>query len=150
MDFNDQTPMISKEHIQQTLKDFSNEKILCSVDYFRRRQLCQCHIYSLPYQLTIYEDITNNFPGGIHQSVRRITLFDEYPFEHEFFLRIAQSFPFLEDLIVKNSKREEMKVFKLLSIPALRCLISFWPTKIITNNFYMIRKHPYQVIFLFL
>jgi hypothetical protein len=38
-----------------------------------------------------------------------VSLFDERPFEHEFFLQIQKSFPFLEKLILKNNKRQNKK-----------------------------------------
>ncbi|CAF3253229.1 unnamed protein product [Rotaria socialis] len=71
-----------------------------------------CHIYSYPYKLNYYDDITNNFPGGIFKYVRKVSLFDEHPFEHEFFLRIAQSFPLMEKLCVCNEKRQINKQFR--------------------------------------
>ncbi|CAF4684620.1 unnamed protein product, partial [Rotaria sp. Silwood2] len=51
----------------------------------------ECHIYSYPYKFNVYKNITNNFPGGLYKCVREMSLMDERPFEHEFFLRIAQS-----------------------------------------------------------
>ncbi|CAF1560481.1 unnamed protein product, partial [Rotaria sordida] len=42
---------------------------------------------------------------GIFKCVRKILLFDEYPFEHEFILQISKSFPFLEKLTIVNRKR---------------------------------------------
>jgi hypothetical protein len=56
----------------------------------------QCHIYSYPYEWKCYKNITNNFPGGLFKCVYEVSLFDERPFEHEFFLQIAQSFPFMK------------------------------------------------------
>ncbi|CAF3092415.1 unnamed protein product, partial [Rotaria sp. Silwood2] len=53
-----------------------------------------------------YDDITNNFPGGIFKYVRTVSFYDERPFEHEFFVKIAQSFPFMEELTVRNQKRQ--------------------------------------------
>ncbi|CAF3982063.1 unnamed protein product, partial [Rotaria magnacalcarata] len=44
------------------------------------------HIYSYPYKLNYYDDITNNLPGGILKYVRKLSLFNEHPFEHEFSL----------------------------------------------------------------
>jgi hypothetical protein len=43
-------------------------------------------MYSYPYTLTYYDDISNNFPGGLFKCVREISLFDERSFEHEFFV----------------------------------------------------------------
>ncbi|CAF2544542.1 unnamed protein product [Rotaria sp. Silwood2] len=90
-----------------------------------------CHIYSYPYTLKYYDDITNNFPGGILIYVRKVSLFDERPFEHEFFLRIQKSFPFMEELTVRNEKRQINKQFRksknssILNILILNNLILF-------------------------
>jgi hypothetical protein len=84
-------------------------QIISCVDYFQERKYSQCHIYSCPYKLEYYHEITNNFPGGLFKCVREVSLYDEYPFEHEFFLRIAQSFPLLEKLTLKNQKRQNNK-----------------------------------------
>ncbi|CAF2139749.1 unnamed protein product [Rotaria magnacalcarata] len=70
------------------------------------------HIYSYPYKLNYYDDITNNLPGGILKYVRKVSLFDEHPFEHEFFLRIAQSFSMMENLTVRNEKRQINKRYR--------------------------------------
>jgi hypothetical protein len=69
----------------------------------------QCHIYSYPYELKEYHQITNNFPGGIFKHVREISLFDERPFEHEFFFQISQSFPFMNKLTLINDKPQNDK-----------------------------------------
>jgi hypothetical protein len=61
-----------------------NQVISC-VNYFSEVVGGQYHIYSYPYTLKEYNNITNNFPGG---------LFDERPFEHEFFLHIDQRINF--------------------------------------------------------
>ncbi|CAM4845391.1 unnamed protein product [Rotaria magnacalcarata] len=71
------------------------------------------HIYSYPYKLHYYDDITNNLLGGIFKYVRKVSLLDEHPFEHEFFLRIAQSFSMMENLTVRNEKRKINKRFRL-------------------------------------
>jgi hypothetical protein len=64
----------------------------------------QFHIYSYPYEWKEYHKITNNFPGGISKYVREISLFDEQPFEHYFFLQISKSFPFMKKLTLINGK----------------------------------------------
>jgi hypothetical protein len=56
-----------------------------------------------------YSAITNKFSGGLYENVRQVSLFDEKPFEHEFFLRIQKSFPLLEILCVKNRKPQSRK-----------------------------------------
>jgi hypothetical protein len=49
-----------------------------------------------------YDDITNHFPGEFYPYVRVVSLYDEYPFEHQFFIRIKQSFPFMKKLTLIN------------------------------------------------
>ncbi|CAF5155236.1 unnamed protein product, partial [Rotaria sp. Silwood1] len=71
-----------------------------------------CHVYLYPDQLKYYNIVTNNFPGGLFKCVREITLEDEHPFEHEFFLRIAQSFPFIKVLSIKNFEPQNNKLCK--------------------------------------
>ncbi|CAF1557097.1 unnamed protein product, partial [Rotaria sp. Silwood1] len=95
--FYDQINLSSNEDTQKTFRDFNN-KIVYGVDYFPKANYGQCHIYSYPYKLNYYDNITNNFPDGIFTCVRKMSLFDEHPFEHEFFLRLAQSFPLIEEL----------------------------------------------------
>ncbi|CAF1333487.1 unnamed protein product [Rotaria sordida] len=69
----------------------------------------QCHVYSYPSQIQYYQRITNHFSGGIFKYVRLISLYDEHPFEHEFFLRISQSFPFIEKLSLINNQSQKHK-----------------------------------------
>ncbi|CAF2125107.1 unnamed protein product [Rotaria magnacalcarata] len=66
--------------------------------------ISQYHIYSYRCKLKVYSDITNNFPGRLFTSVTKVSLYDERPFEHEFFLRIAESFPFMKELTIENRK----------------------------------------------
>ncbi|CAF3431310.1 unnamed protein product [Rotaria sp. Silwood1] len=66
------------------------------------------NLEKLDLSITVRERKTV-FDGGIFKSVREVSLFDERPFEHEFFLQIAQSFPFLEKLCVRNYERQMYK-----------------------------------------
>ncbi|CAF1016280.1 unnamed protein product [Rotaria sp. Silwood1] len=97
------------QDIQKTFRVLNDKQIIYWTDYFPKQKKGHCHIYSCPYKLNGYNYITNNFPGGIFKSVREVSLFDERPFEHEFFLQIAQSFPFLEKLCVRNYERQMYK-----------------------------------------
>jgi hypothetical protein len=90
----------SKEDIQHTFRDFKNNEVICYVDYFQEKEWNFCHVYLYPEQLKYYDIVTNNFPGGLFKCVREITLADEHPFEHEFFLRIQKSFPFIKVLCI--------------------------------------------------
>ncbi|CAF2938854.1 unnamed protein product [Rotaria sp. Silwood2] len=102
----------SKEDIQHTFRDFEDDQIISYIDYFQKEQYTLCHIYSYPFKLKYYHTITNNFPGGLFKYVHELLLYDERPFEHEFFLQIAQSFPFIKNLSIKNSKPQNNKLCK--------------------------------------
>ncbi|CAF1346021.1 unnamed protein product [Rotaria sordida] len=87
--------LLSNKDIQKTFKNFKYNKIIsCVLIIFQKEKIGQCHVYSYPYQLEYYDIITNNFLDGIFKCVRKILLFDEYPFEHEFIFQISKSFPF--------------------------------------------------------
>ncbi|CAM4987915.1 unnamed protein product [Rotaria socialis] len=74
-----------------------------------QEKITQCHIYSYPSLMPYCGSITNNFPGGLCKNVRTVLLYDEYPFEHEFFLRIVQSFPYMQELCMSNLKSQNRK-----------------------------------------
>ena len=111
-----QIDLPSREIIEQTFKNFQFNKIICCVDYFHDEPTGNCLIYTYPYRLSIYDDITNNFPGGLFQSVRKISLYDKQPFEYEFFLKISQSFPLIEELSLINYKQQKNKQYSHSSI----------------------------------
>ncbi|CAF2981008.1 unnamed protein product [Rotaria sp. Silwood2] len=98
----------STEDIQQTFIDFPNE-IISYVEYLSEFREGRCHIYSYPSLMSYYGDITNNFPGGLFEYVRAVSLCDDAPFEHEFFIQIQKSFPFLEQLSLINHKSQNRK-----------------------------------------
>ncbi|CAF1289177.1 unnamed protein product [Rotaria sordida] len=102
--FYNQINFPSNKDIRHTFDGFKDNQIISCIDYFQKRNYGQCHMYSYPYKLKYYDNITNNFPGGIFKCVRTISLFDERPFEHEFFLQISQSFPLIEKLTLINKK----------------------------------------------
>ncbi|CAF3824208.1 unnamed protein product [Rotaria sordida] len=99
----------SNADIRNTFTNFKDNQIVCSVDYSQREKVGQCHIYSLPYTILFYNNITNNFPGGLFKSVRQISLCDEHPFEHEFFIQIAEAFPYLKKLRLTNTQSQQHK-----------------------------------------
>jgi hypothetical protein len=106
-----QTNFPLNEYIQKTFEYFFNNEIISCIDHFQEEGYSQCHIYSYPYKLKVYNNITNNFRGGLFTNVTQVSLYDERPFEDEFFLRIAQSFPFMKELTIKNRKAQNNKQF---------------------------------------
>ncbi|CAF2774806.1 unnamed protein product [Rotaria sp. Silwood2] len=105
----DQIDLPSNKDIEHSFKNFSDNQIISCVNYFLEMNEGECHIYSYPYTITCYHNIANNFAGGLFTCVREVSLFDEHPFEHEFFIRIAQSFPFMTSLAIINRKAQNDK-----------------------------------------
>ncbi|CAF1644497.1 unnamed protein product [Rotaria socialis] len=105
----DQAIFPLNEDIEKTFKSFSNNQIITCIDHFQEEGFSQCHIYSYPYKLKVYNNITNNFLGGLFTSVTQVSLYDERPFEHEFFRRIQKSFPFMKELTINNRKAQNNK-----------------------------------------
>ncbi|CAF4071255.1 unnamed protein product [Rotaria sordida] len=107
-----QTNILSNENIQCKFKDFKSNEIISCVDYFQEKQYSYCHFYSYPYRMNYYDNISNNFPGGLFKNVHRVSLFDERSFEHEFFIQIQKSFPFMKELTVINAKPQKNKLYR--------------------------------------
>jgi hypothetical protein len=99
----------SNNDIQNTFKDFKDNQIISYVDCFSKSNNVECHIYSYPYRNKKYGRISNNLPCKSFEYVREISLFDEHPFEHEFFLRIAQAFPNVKILTLNNEQPQKNK-----------------------------------------
>ena len=102
----------SNEQIQDTFMNLKQYHISSSVDYFLQKRIGQCHIYSNPYTMNWFHNIANHFPGGLFKSVRKISLFDEHPFEYEFFIKIAQAFPLIKELSLSNRKAQKDKNYR--------------------------------------
>ncbi|CAF2980800.1 unnamed protein product [Rotaria sp. Silwood2] len=106
----DETNFSLTEHIEKTFEYFpNNNEIITCIDHFQEEGYSQCHIYSYPYIWEVYNNITNNFRGGLFTSITEVSLYDERPFEYEFFLRISKSFPFMKELTIKNRKAQNNK-----------------------------------------
>ncbi|UJR24683.1 hypothetical protein I4U23_006056 [Adineta vaga] len=97
----------SNNDIQDTFKDFKDYQVVSYTDYFRQTRMSQCHIYSYPYYMDSLYRLTHSFPGGLFKFVHKVYLFNEKPFEHEFFIRIAQAFPYLKTLLIDNDSRQK-------------------------------------------
>ncbi|CAF5070644.1 unnamed protein product, partial [Rotaria sp. Silwood1] len=105
----DQINFPLNEHIEKTFEYFNNNEIITCIDHFQEEGYSQCHVYSYSYKWKVYNNITNNFRGGLFTNVTEVSLYDERPFEDEFFLRIAQSFPFMKELTIMNRKAQNNK-----------------------------------------
>ena len=107
--FDNQLHLPSNDEIQQSFRNCTDCEVISYVDYFPSNKTGQCCVYTYPYTMLHFDGITNSFPGGSFKYVRCAELFDERPFEHTFFLRIAQAFPSLEHLGVKNFEAQICK-----------------------------------------
>ncbi|CAF1128894.1 unnamed protein product [Adineta steineri] len=75
------------------------------------------HLFSLPYTINETLHLSSNFPGASLSNVRSLTLIDmHYSFEHQFFIKIAQSFPYLTDLCICNQEPQQYKQLNQSSI----------------------------------
>ncbi|CAF3150249.1 unnamed protein product [Rotaria sp. Silwood2] len=110
LDFSINLP--SNQDIQRTFKDLEDYQIVSYIDYFPNEKSGRCHIYSCPSQMRYYYKLANSFPGGLFKSVRHVFLYDEHPFEFEFFIRIAQACPFLKTLVMENESPQNYEQFK--------------------------------------
>jgi hypothetical protein len=120
-----QTNLLLNEETQHIFRYFPVSEIISCIDYFPEKQYSQCLIYSYPYKLKFYHHLSNHFPGGTFRYVIEVSLYDERPFSHEFFIRIAQSFPLLEELTVVNRKPQidERYIETIIEYPHLKRLV---------------------------
>ena len=95
--------------IEHTLKGLEDYRIVSYVDHFPREKTAQCHMYTSPCQMKYYHRLTNSFLGGSFPFVNDVLLFDERPFTYEVFRLIAQTFPFLQRLIIQNYSKQKRK-----------------------------------------
>ena len=108
-EYRDRINTPSNEDVQRTFNGFLSKQIVAWTDHLEIRG-SQCYIHSYPYRMKSYKNITNQFPGGLFGCVTSVSLYDERPFEREFFVRIEKSFPMMRDLIIENKKPQEKKL----------------------------------------
>ncbi|CAF3303045.1 unnamed protein product [Rotaria socialis] len=106
----DQIDLLSNKDIQHSFKDFFlDTQIIFCANYFLEQNEDECYIYSYPYKITRYENIEKNFPGRLFTRGFEVSLFDEHSLEHEFFIQIVQSFPFMRSLTLANREAQNDK-----------------------------------------
>jgi hypothetical protein len=97
---------LSKDDIQRTLNNIKHQQMDCIVNY--QYSTAICYVFSLPFMLEILRFIGNTFPSIVFNHVRSLSVKDEVPFKHEFFNRIAWSFPLLKELCVINIEPQSL------------------------------------------
>jgi hypothetical protein len=94
---------LSSEDIQQTLTNIGQQHVTSIVNYMNGG-IAACSIFSLPFEFECLKDIGNNFPNIVFSYVTYLLVEDANPLKHEFFIRIARSFPKLKYLRIFNMK----------------------------------------------
>ncbi|CAF1116686.1 unnamed protein product [Adineta steineri] len=103
---NGSLPTLSNDDIQQTLSNIRYGPMMGSIRYFSTNSYL-CHIFTLPFAFDRLQCLTNNFPNAIFDRVCYLSIQDELPFEHEFFIRLSHAFPSLKHLIVMNRTAQQ-------------------------------------------
>ncbi|CAF4597579.1 unnamed protein product [Rotaria sp. Silwood2] len=120
---------LSENDIQRSFINMKqHQQVDCIINY--RYGIATCHVFSLPFVFDYLKYVGNTFPSIVFNHVIRLTVCDEVSFEHEFFHRIAWSFPFLKYLWVINYQPQLSKLEKLNS--------NYKPS-------YSIVKYPYLI-----
>ncbi|CAF3995893.1 unnamed protein product, partial [Adineta steineri] len=105
---------LSSEDIQQTLTNIGLQHVSNMVNYvtcfvnFVYGVRAACSIFSLPFEFNYLQDLGNNFPNIVFSCVTYLLIQDTIPFEHEFFMRIARSFPLLKHLCIRNRESQQL------------------------------------------
>ncbi|CAF4182436.1 unnamed protein product, partial [Adineta steineri] len=116
---------LSSEDIQLTLTNIGLQHVSSTVSYVHRSTdfvygvRAACSIFSLPFEFNYLHDLGNNFPNIVFSCVTYLLIQDTIPFEHEFFMRIARSFPLLKHLCIRN--RESQKLDGLVTFSSDNC-----------------------------
>ena len=99
----------SNHELQKTFISERYDQVISYIDYDTGGG-AQSHIFSLPYTMDETLHLSSNFPGGLLSNICSLLLMDNYhPFEHQFFMKIAQSFPCLTNLSIFNQEPQRHK-----------------------------------------
>ncbi|CAF4974053.1 unnamed protein product, partial [Rotaria sp. Silwood1] len=98
---------LTSEDIQQTLTDIGQQHAVSMVSYVTKKKAA-CSIFSLPFEFDYLEDLGNKYPNTVFSYVTYLLVRDTVSFEHEFFMRIARSFPSLKHLRIFNMKSQTL------------------------------------------
>jgi hypothetical protein len=95
---------LSIEDIQQSLTNIG-QHVASMVNYVTINKAA-CSIFSLPFAFDCLRQLGNRFPNIIFSYVTFLLVEDIDAFKHEFFIRIARSFPLLTCLRIFNSESQ--------------------------------------------
>ncbi|CAF1495979.1 unnamed protein product [Adineta steineri] len=92
---------LSNEDIQQTITNIGQHDVASMVNYITNNKP-EGSIFSLPFTFDYLEGLGNAFPNIIFSYVTFLLVQDIGGFKHEFFIRLARSFPLLKCLHIMN------------------------------------------------
>ena len=109
---------LSSEVIQQIPTNIGQQHVTSIVNNIQDG-IAACSILSLPFQFDYLKHLGNKFPNIVSNYVTYLLVEDANPFKHEFFIRIARSFPLLNYLRVFN--RESQVLDGLMTFSSNNC-----------------------------
>jgi hypothetical protein len=93
---------VPSQTIQQIATNIGHQQPMADIiNYIKSGQVI-CSIFSLPFVYDQFHNIGNIFPDILFKYVTYLVVRDIVPFNHQFFLRVARSFPLLDKLHVIN------------------------------------------------
>ncbi len=96
------------DNIQNTFQHWKYGLVNCHIDYFSE-EIGQCHIYSIPFQMTRINGVTKRFFGNCFRFVVDIRLYDVHPFNHIYFFWMSCAIPLLKYLTIDNMIPSKLK-----------------------------------------
>ncbi|CAF2986919.1 unnamed protein product [Rotaria socialis] len=97
---NDLARSLSNNNIKQNFTNTGYQEVSSIVSF----SACTAthHVFTLPFEFVKLLGIGNIFPNIVFKNVIELCVRDMVPFEHEFFLRIAQAFPRLQRFYISD------------------------------------------------
>lgn len=92
---------VSENDIRQSFVNIGYEQVHCFFDQIDHDYV-RCHVFSFPFAFDDFPCLGNVFPSLIFTNVTSLVLYDRTSFRHEFFLRVARSFPNVQRIIIMN------------------------------------------------
>ena len=135
----DPTFRVTNDQIERTFINRKYRQVATMVDYFEPVKMI-CRVFSLPCKFSRLDEIGNNIPNIVFNTVTHVNLWDKEAFKHEFFVRLVRAFPFLQNLSIWNMKPPSWR-FR-------QCHLLEWPTTVEYPHLISLdiaRVHPYYV-----
>jgi hypothetical protein len=97
---NDLDRYLSNHDVKQNYVNIGSQEVSNIVQFAGNR--AKYHVFTLPFQFAQLMYIGNIFPNILFTHVIDLYVHDQFPFKHEFFLRISTAFPKLKKFCVMN------------------------------------------------